>query len=98
MELVEVMCREPGVELPRGGSGFGSGALRVGRRIFAMLVRGQLVVKLPRARVDELVSTGDGVRFDANKGVAMKEWLVLDTASTLSWEELANEALTFVRN
>jgi hypothetical protein len=36
-------------------------------RIFATLVRGQLVVKLPRSRVYELVSAGEGVRFDANK-------------------------------
>ncbi len=58
----------PGVIPPRGGSGFGRSALRWEKKIFAMLVRGRLVVKLPAPRVDALVSDGDGVRFDANKG------------------------------
>jgi hypothetical protein len=61
-----------------------------------MLAHERLVVKLPAARVDELVGTGDGVRFDANKGVPMKESLSLDPESPLSWQELAREALAFV--
>ena len=61
-----------------------------------MLAHDRLVVKLPAARVDELVAAGDGVRFDANKGVPMKEWLSLDPASQLSWRQLAQEALVFV--
>jgi hypothetical protein len=60
-----------------------------------MLVRGSLVVKLPRARVDALVAAGEGVRFDANKGTPMKEWLALDPASTLDWADVAREAMAF---
>src|SRR5215470_8676188 len=56
---------------------FGSGSLRIDGKIFAMFVRGHLVVKLPRVRVDELVAAGEGERFDANKGTPMKEWLML---------------------
>lgn len=77
------------------GSGFGSHALRYRRKIFAMFVRGQLVVKLPKARVDALVGAGEGVRFDANKGTPMKEWFALGTDSGLEWRPLAAEALEF---
>src|SRR5262245_16065423 len=94
--LVDELVSLPGVTPPRDGKGFGSGALRVGGKIFAMLSHERLVVKLPAARVDELVAAGEGVRFDANKGTPMKEWLSLDPESRLSWQQLAREALDFV--
>jgi hypothetical protein len=95
-ELLTSFGQDPRVRLPEGGRGFGSNALRVDNKIFAMLVRGRLVVKLPQARVDALVDSGDGVRFDANKGKPMKEWLSLDPTSMLNWPALAQEALDFV--
>jgi hypothetical protein len=94
-ELVGELIRIPGVSPPAGGRRFGSHALRRQGRIFAMLVRGCLVVKLPKGRIDELVAAGDGVRFDANKGTPMKEWFTLDPGAALSWSDLAHEALAF---
>jgi len=96
-DLVDEFAGEDGVLPPQGGSGFGRGALRYRRKIFAMLVRGQLVVKLPGQRVDELVAGGHGERFDANKGTPMKEWFSLHLESGLAWPLLAREALDFVR-
>ena len=93
-ELVDELLGTQGVSPPRPGGGFGSSALRVDNRIFAMLVRGHLVLKLPRARVDELVEAGHGIRFDANKGIPMKEWLSLDPDSGEDWLALTREALT----
>ena len=79
------------------GKGFGSsGQLKFSGRIFAMLVRGELVLKLPRARVDELVDGGDGTRFDAGKGKPMREWFVLSPTSKKQWLPLAQEAFEFV--
>jgi hypothetical protein len=95
--LASDLAGVPGVTPPRGGSGFGRNALRFENRIFAMFVRGRLVLKLPRQRVDDLVEAGEGARFDANKGTPMKEWLRLDADSALSWHELALEALDFAR-
>jgi hypothetical protein len=94
--LVGELIGVAGVTPPSGGGGFGSHALRFHNKIFAMLVRGQLVVKLPKARVDTLIAAGEGVRFDANKGTPMKEWLAVDSASALPWAPLAQEALDFV--
>jgi hypothetical protein len=96
-DLVDEFVGEDEVLPPRGGSGFGRDALRYQRKIFAMFVRGRLVVKLPRQRVDELVAGGHGVRFDANKGTPMKEWFSLDPDSGLAWAPLAREALDFAR-
>src|SRR5262245_16135150 len=94
--LIAGYARVDGVTPPDGSGGFGSGALRFRGKIFAMFVRGRLVLKLPRGRVDELVAAGEGVRFDANKGTPMKEWLSLDPASKLAWRPLSEEALAFV--
>lgn len=96
-DLIDEFTGVDGVMPPPGGSGFGRSALRYQRKIFAMLVRGQLVVKLPGQRVDALVADGHGERFDANKGTPMKEWFSLDPASELPWTPLAHEALDFAR-
>jgi hypothetical protein len=79
------------------GKGFGSSALKVSGRIFAMLTsRSEFVVKLPRARVEALVRAGDGVAYDAGKGRPLKEWLVIRPDSALEWVTIAEEALAFV--
>jgi hypothetical protein len=96
--LVDDLVGIDGVTPPPGGSGLGRGALKYQGKIFAMLVRGQLVVKLPETRVAELITAGDGEAFDANKGTPMREWLSVDPASRLDWLSLATEALDFARS
>jgi hypothetical protein len=95
-DLVDELVAEPGVTPPTGGRGFGRNALRVDGKIFAMLVRGRLVLKLPKERVSALIAEGEGEHFDANKGTPMKEWLCLAPDSGQDWSALAREALGFV--
>jgi hypothetical protein len=87
-----------GVTLPHGGGGFGRSALRYRGKIFAMFVRGALVVKLPGQRVDELITAGHGAPFDANKGTPMREWFTVAPDCPLPWPALAAEALDFARH
>lgn len=96
-DLVDELVGVAGVTPPRGGGGFGRSALKFDNKIFAMFVRGRLVVKLPAERVDALVAAGDGVHFDANKGTPMREWFSLDPASNREWQPLAHEALDYAR-
>jgi hypothetical protein len=94
-DLVRAFTGRPGVS--SDGKGFGSSALKVGGRIFAMLnSRGEFVVKLPRPRVDSMVASGDGDRFDPGRGRLMKEWLAVRPRSGLDWFSLADEAMAFV--
>jgi hypothetical protein len=93
--LVADLARIDGVSPPAGGRRFGSQALRRDGRIFAMLAGGRLAVKLPRARVDELVGLGAGERFDGGRGTPMKEWFVLSESAGLGWDALAREAVEF---
>ena len=90
--IADRLGTRPGVE---EGTGFGtSPGLRIHRKIFVMLVRDELVVKLPAARCAELAAEGTGRPFE-NGGRAMKEWLTL-TASPARWPDLADEALAYV--
>jgi hypothetical protein len=97
--LFESLCDEyagrDGVTVPEGGSGFGSNAIKINKSIFAMLVSDQLVVKLPAARVSELIAAREGVPFDAGKGKPMKEWVGL-TVDDATARELVAEAIAFV--
>ena len=80
-----------------GGTGFGrSEGLRIDRKIYAMLVNGELVVKLPKDRVDELVGGDVGHRFEPGTGRVMKEWLSVPTAASRRWSALVEEAKVFV--
>jgi hypothetical protein len=59
------------------GKMMSSYGLKVNGKLFAKLGRDQFVTKLPKERVDELVSGGMGERFDPGHGRLMKEWIVV---------------------
>ena len=93
--LADTLLASPEVGLSEE-RGFGSSALWTSGKIFVMLVRGELVVKLPRQRVDALILAGKGRRFDPGHGRAMKEWFTIEPGCEDEWLPLAREALDFV--
>jgi len=97
-DLVDELVGNPGVTPPERGSGFGRSTVRFNGKIFVMLVRGRLTLKLPEHRVVELVAAGDGDPFDANKGKPMREWVSMRPDSPLTWLALALEALEFAQS
>jgi hypothetical protein len=93
-ELIKDVKVKQGVP---GKKGFGSEALQIDGKIFAMLSsRRQFVVKLPRDRVDALVAARRGSRFDPGHGRLMKEWFVAGPSLDRDWIALAREGLSFV--
>jgi TfoX/Sxy family transcriptional regulator of competence genes len=74
----------------------GSEGLKTGGKFFAMVSKGELVVKLPRERVDELVEAGAGHRFDPGHGRLMKEWVALRPADEETCTAYVTEARRFV--
>jgi hypothetical protein len=90
--VVNAFADDRQVSLPGTGKGFGSGALKVNGKIFAMISsKGEFVVKLSEERVSELVAAGKGSRFDPGRGRVMKEWMVV-TSDHAFWIPLAKEA------
>jgi len=92
--IAEWELARPGVT---AGTGFGrSEGLRISSKIFAMLVRGELVVKLPRDRVEDLTASGVGHPFDPGHGRLMKEWVAVSPTASRRWRKLVEEARAFV--
>lgn len=91
--VVDAMLGDPGVTQARM---FGSPGLKVNGKVFAMLVKCKLVVKLPAERVGALVASGAGEQFDPGHGRLMKEWVALQPADYREWLSLAQEARQFV--
>lgn len=82
------------------GTGFGANpGLRYKSKIFAMLGQGNLIVKLPKSRVDELADVGFAARFDPRRdGRVMKEWATVSIDRRRQWGKLVEEALRFARS
>jgi hypothetical protein len=79
------------------GRMFQSEGLRLGAKYFAMLCRGELVVKLPADRIDELEAGGVGERFEPGPGRVMREWLSVPVAKARRWPALTDEAHAYAQ-
>jgi hypothetical protein len=56
---------------------------------------GDLIVKLSRQRVQELITAGTGKPF-APAGRTFREWVLIDDRDPARWAALIDEARTFV--
>jgi len=73
-----------------------SQCIRVGKEFLAMpeYRTGDLIVKLPAARVAQLIEAGDGLAFAPAKKV-FKEWVQVPRRDEALWTSLLNEGLDF---
>lgn len=92
--VVETLCSNPDVTQSKK-RGLGAG-LRIHGKVFAMLAKGKLVVKLPQQRVQALIAAGEGEPYYAGNGRMTKEWVAIDPTSAAEWLPLASEAMEFV--
>ncbi|MCW2986207.1 MAG: hypothetical protein JWR63_3777 [Conexibacter sp.] len=94
-ELSErLLAEDREIEVKRA---FSSPGLRYKDRIFAMHVRGDLVVKLAEGRCEELASDGAARPFEVGRRV-MREWVVIGPEREFEWDALADEALAYARS
>jgi hypothetical protein len=57
---------------------------------------GGFVVKLPKDRVDALVTADCGSRFEPSSGREMKQWLTVNPVARADWLALAKETMDFI--
>lgn len=75
---------------------FGSNALRVNGKIYAALTRSyRLLLKLPPARVADLLASKRAGRFESG-GRVMNGWITLTPDHGKEWIALTDEARKFV--
>lgn len=80
--VAAALLPEPDVD---EGTGFGTNpGLRVGGKIFAMLVGDELVVKLPADRCAELVAAGSAQMFEVGRR-RMREWVRIAEVDEKRW-------------
>lgn len=70
-------------------------SLKIRKKMFAMLSKGNYVVKLPKERVTELLSSGKGLPYDPGNGKIMKEWVIIPKDHSDKWIDFALEAKKF---
>lgn len=75
---------------------FGSQGFKIAGKVFAVLVKGKLVLKLPKETVGQFIATEKGEHFDPGHGKIMKEWVALKPISPDEWLALAKHAKDFV--
>jgi TfoX/Sxy family transcriptional regulator of competence genes len=94
-ELTDSWLGRPAIELKRMMS---SPGLTVNGSIFAMLTRGELVVKLPAERATAMFEAGTGEPFQPMATRApMKQWVVLQgLPDPQAWQHVAEDAHDYV--
>lgn len=78
------------------GTMMGFPCMRRSGHFFASLEKdtGNLILKLPKAQVDEMVAEGTGLAFAPN-GRTFKEWVAIPAEDFERWEPLLEQAWAF---
>ena len=77
--------------------GMGKGSLFVGRKMFAVLDdSGAVVLKLPPARVAELIAEGVGRPWHPGSGAPLKEYVAIGLDQRARWLPLARESRSYM--
>ncbi|MHA2035799.1 MAG: hypothetical protein ACW98X_05160 [Promethearchaeota archaeon] len=72
-------------------------SLKIRKKMFAMFQKSNYVLKLPKERVEELISSGEGLPYDPGNGRIMKEWVIIPEEQMDKWIEYASEAKEFAK-
>lgn len=88
---------ELGVEGVSPGTGFGhSVGLRIQGKIYAIRKDDELILRLPRGRVEALIASGTGRAWGPGTGRVMREWVAVPETRHADWAPLTVEARAFV--
>ena len=91
--IAQELLGRDGVDI---GPMFGSEGLRIRGKVFAFIASGgELLVKVPEARADELVAAGTAARMVMRERT-MREWVTVDSGAPEHWASLIAESFAYV--
>ena len=73
-------------------SGRGGQELKARKKMFAMFYKGQLLLKVPPGRVNELIASGDAISYDPGTGKTMKDRVLIPDSKKAGWIDLCEES------
>ena len=79
-------------------SGRGSQGMKLGKKMFVMFYKGQLVAQLSPARISELIASGTGLSFDPGTGKPMADRVLIPDTNRDAWIPLCEESLQYVES
>ncbi len=74
-------------------AGRGAQGMKLGKSMFAMFYKGDLLLTLPPARVEALIAESQGLAFDPGTGKAMKNRVLIPASRKDSWIQRCEEAV-----
>jgi hypothetical protein len=77
--------------------GRGAQGVKVGKKMFAMFYKGDVLLRLPPARVAELLDAGLGKPYEAVAGSPMADRVIIPAENRDRWIELSEESLAHCR-
>jgi len=80
---------DPEVEVLKGR---GAQGIKRGGKMFVMFMKGDLIVKLPERRVNEVIDAGDGEPFDPGTGKPMKNRVLIPARKSDMWVRYSVES------
>ncbi|MDJ0916363.1 MAG: hypothetical protein QNJ05_01280 [Woeseiaceae bacterium] len=67
-------------------------------KMIIMFSKGDLLLQMPPASVDELVKNGKGLPYEVSPGRVMKDRIVVPASKNRSWQSLCERAITESKN
>lgn len=93
VKLMSAVADRPDVTVGRALANMG---LMTSGKLFAFIKDGDLVLKLPAARIDGLIVSHDARRFERGQATPMREWVVVPASASAEWPDLVRDACDFV--
>lgn len=92
----EVKAHFSNVEGVTVNTGRGAQGLKIGKKMFVMFHKGQLLVQFPPTRVSQLIESGHGLPHDPGTGKPMKNRVIIPDSRKESWIDHCEESRQYM--